>query len=70
MVIASVLNRRVALDKILGNTERESGLLFEENNIEKLLNLRKQDSNRYLQKLIGEPYKEILLELREKMKHM
>lgn len=60
----------MALDDILGNTERESGLDFEIRNIEELLALSKNDNDKYLRKLLGEPYKKILLELREKMKQI
>lgn len=69
-VFAYVLNRRMALDDILRNTERESGLDFEPVDIEKLLVLSKDDNEKYLRKLLGEPYKKILLELREKMKQI
>lgn len=70
IVIAYVLNRRIALAEILGNTTRESGLSFEEVSIETLLGLSEKDSNKYLHKLIGEPYKGILLALREQMKQI
>lgn len=69
-VIAYVLNRRMALEDILRNAERESGLDFEEVSIETLIGLTEKDSDKYLRKLIGEPYKRILLALREKMRQL
>ncbi len=69
-VIAYVLDRRMALDDILRNTERESGLDFEEVSIETLLNLTSKDDDKYLRKLISEPYKRILLALREQMRQI
>jgi hypothetical protein len=70
IIIAYVLNRRIALAEILGNTTRESGLSFEEVDIETLLGLTEKDSNRYLRKLIGEPYKEIFHTLREQLRQV
>lgn len=70
IVIAYVLNRRIALDDILRNNERENGLDFEEVDIEELLGLTKKDDDRYLWKLIGEPYKPILHTLREHIKQI
>lgn len=70
IVVAYVLNRRIALAEILGNNTRESGLSFEEVSIETLLWLTQNDRWQYLWKLIGEPYKGILLALREQMKHI
>lgn len=70
IVIAYVLNRRVALEEILGNAERENGLDFEEVSIEELLGLTKEDETKYLGKLLGEPYKPILHALREHMKQI
>lgn len=58
----------MALQDILGNTHRESGLDFEEVNIETLLGLTEKDGDKYLRKLISEPYQEILTKLREQMK--
>lgn len=70
IVVAYVLNRRMALDDILRNSQRESGLDFEEVSIEKLLGLTEKDDEKYLRKLIGEPYKGILYTLREQMRQI
>ena len=48
VVIAYLLNRRVALSEILDNPEREDGLDFEEVSIEELMGLSKKDYDRYL----------------------
>lgn len=45
------LNRRIALGDILGNTDRETWLGFEEVSIETLLGLTEKDKDRYLRKI-------------------
>jgi|CXWK01.1.fsa_nt_gi hypothetical protein len=45
-----MLNRRIVIDDILRNTNRESGLDFEEVSIETLLGLTEKDT-KYLRKL-------------------
>lgn len=69
ITIAYMLNRRIVIDDILRNTNRESGLDFEEVSIETLLGLTEKDT-KYLRKLAWENYKGILLTLREKMKQV
>lgn len=67
VVIAYLLNRRVALSEILDNPEREDGLDFEEISIEELLGLR-EGAEWYLWKLTWKPYRSILLTLQGKLK--
>lgn len=70
IILVYMLNRRMDLSDILGNSNREAWLGFEEINIETLLALTEKDNNKYLRKLIGEQYKGIFHTLREKMKQV
>lgn len=70
IVLVYLLHRRVALEEILSNTEREEGLDFKEVNIEKLLWLTQNDRSEYLWKLLNEEYKGIFLRLKEALKQL
>lgn len=67
IVLAYVLDRRVALDEILGSPTREDGLVFEEVSIIELLGLQLGDP-RYLWKITSRPYRDILINLQKRLK--
>jgi hypothetical protein len=70
IVVAYVLDRRVAIEEILNSPTREEWLHFEEVHIETLLWLTQKDRDAYLWKLLSAPYREIFLKLRDSLRHI